>query len=420
MRRLRLTAWLLLALPALALPARAEEKFYLKDGDRVVFYGDSITEQRLYTTFTETYVVTRFPDRDITFVHSGWGGDRVGGGGGGPIDLRLRRDVLAYRPTVVTVMLGMNDASYRAFDKKIFDTYADGYKHLVDYVTARDPGVRMTLIQPSPYDDVTRKPNFEGGYNAVLTRYGDFVKDLAHEKHLDVADLNTSVVKATEKAYASDPKNAERLNQDRVHPGEGGQLLMAAALLNAWNATAIVTEVSIKAGTEPTSKAEHTKISDLRAEKGRLSWTQHDDRLPFPLNLNDQVVALAVESSDVVKDLDRQPLKVEGLDKGNYTLKIDGKDVGTFSEQQLADGVNLATRPTPMVEQALGVHQLTLKHNNIHYTRWRNLQVPLERHVSTALVEAIADIDRLEAEVVKEQREEARPVDRKYILEPKS
>src|SRR3954470_3170765 len=78
--------------------------FQLKDGDRVVFYGDSITDQRLYTTFTESFVITRFPSLNVTFTHSGWGGDRVGGGGGGPIDVRLTRDVFPYRPTVVTIM----------------------------------------------------------------------------------------------------------------------------------------------------------------------------------------------------------------------------------------------------------------------------------------------------------------------------
>ena len=30
------------------------EDFALKNGDRVVFYGDSITDQRLYTVITET------------------------------------------------------------------------------------------------------------------------------------------------------------------------------------------------------------------------------------------------------------------------------------------------------------------------------------------------------------------------------
>src|SRR5437870_10100803 len=104
------------ALVAAGCAAAAQDGFALHDGDRVVFYGDSITDQRLYTTFTETYVVTRFPKMKVDFVHSGWGGDRVGGGGGGPVDVRLERDVFAYKPTVMTIMLGMNDGSYRAFD----------------------------------------------------------------------------------------------------------------------------------------------------------------------------------------------------------------------------------------------------------------------------------------------------------------
>ena len=58
--RLRFSAALCL-LACSAGAARAEGPFALRDGDRVVFYGDSITDQRLYTTFVETYVVTRFP-----------------------------------------------------------------------------------------------------------------------------------------------------------------------------------------------------------------------------------------------------------------------------------------------------------------------------------------------------------------------
>ena len=56
---MRAMRWPALDAVGLGPSARADEPFALRDGDRVVFYGDSITDQRLYTTFVETYVVTR-------------------------------------------------------------------------------------------------------------------------------------------------------------------------------------------------------------------------------------------------------------------------------------------------------------------------------------------------------------------------
>src|SRR5260370_16003971 len=125
----------------------------------------------------------------------------------------------------MTIMLGMNDGSYRAFDAAIFNTYATGYQHILDTVKSALPGIRITLIQPSPFDDVTRPPQFEGGYNAVPVRYGQFVKELADQRGLGVADLNTPVVAALEKAKATDADVAKQIVPDPVHPGPGGHLL---------------------------------------------------------------------------------------------------------------------------------------------------------------------------------------------------
>ena len=358
-----------------ALQARAES-FALKDGDRVVFYGDSITDQRLYTTFTETYVVTRFPKLDASFVHSGWGGDRVTGGGGGPIDLRLQRDVFAYKPAVMTIMLGMNDGSYRAFDETIFDTYAKGYKHIIDSVKEALPGIRITVIQPSPFDDVTQPPRFEGGYNAVLVRYSQFVKELAEREKLSVADLNSPVVAALEKAKATDAEMAKKIIPDRVHPGPGGHLLMAAELLKSWHAPALVSAVEIDARSKKVADAKKTGVSELKAGD-EISWTQFDEALPMPVDLNDPIIALAVKSSDFLQALNQQTLKVTGLRAANFELKIDGGEQSSFTREQLAEGINLATLPTPMAKQAAEVHKLTLQHNNIHFQRWRQIQVPL-------------------------------------------
>ncbi|MBT3200791.1 MAG: hypothetical protein HN350_12845, partial [Phycisphaerales bacterium] len=49
--------------------------FFIKDNDRVVFLGDSITQQRLYTTYIEAYALTRFPEYKLTFRNTGWNRD---------------------------------------------------------------------------------------------------------------------------------------------------------------------------------------------------------------------------------------------------------------------------------------------------------------------------------------------------------
>ncbi len=391
--------------------------FYLRDGDRVVFYGDSITDQRLYTTFVESYVITRFPHLKVSFVHSGWGGDRVTGGGGGPIDIRLRRDVIAYQPTVMTIMLGMNDASYRAYDAAIFNTYAAGYQRILETVKGAVPGIRVTLIQPSPFDDITRAPQFEGGYNAVLVRYGQFVKEVGQREGLLVADLNTPLLAALEKAKAADPLTAQKIVPDRVHPAASGHLLMAEALLKAWSAPATVSLVEIDAARKRVARAENTHVSGLEVESG-LEWTQADDALPMPINMNDAVLALALRSSDFVQALDQELLKVSGLTAERYALKIDGQQVGDFTKQQLQEGVNLALLPTPMEKQAMAVHDLTLKHNNLHFARWRQVQVPFQDESLPHVAAVLDDLDKLEAEVVERQRAIAQPAPHDYELQP--
>ena len=423
MRNARLLAFLLCLAPGMA---RAESKFYLEDGDRVVFHGDSITEQRLYSTYVETYVVTRFPERNVTFVNSGWNFDRVTGGdrGGGPIDLRLRRDVFAHKPTVVTIMLGMNDAGYRPFDPKAFQAFAKGYEHIVEAVKSELPDIRLTLIRPSPFDDVTRKPNVPGGgYNAVLVRYGAFIKELAEKSGVDVADLNTLVVAALEKAAEVDPTNARKLIPDRIHPGPGGALLLAGVLLKTWNAPATVTRVELEIGRDgvKTSRQENTKVTLATARKGGVvSWMQDDAALPFPVDLNDPTVALAAKVSDFLLALDQEVLKVAGLDRPEYTLAIDDEEVGMFTKAQLAEGVNLAGLDTPMARQAAKVHKLTIKHHDVHHVRWRQVEVPWQDEKAPHLNAALKGLDALEADVVAEQRATAQPVPHRYELRPKS
>ena len=410
-----------LALLVFSLSSFAADSFYLKNGDRVVFYGDSITDQRLYTVITEAYVTTRYPTLDVSFVHSGWGGDKVSGGGGGPVDVRLSRDVLAYKPTVMTIMLGMNDGLYRAETEATDRAFFDGYRHIVDTVKSSDPAIRITAIQPSPYDDVTRPPLFPGGYNEVLTSFSKWIANYAGQASLNVADLNTPVVAMLRRANELDAVEAPKIIQDRVHPGFAGHLTMAEALLKSWNARPVVSAVSIDAGGSPRVKsADHAEVSGL-SQSGALSWNETEDALPLPFAAWQEgggaaPLGLVLRSSDIAQTLNSEELKVSGLKRGIYSLMIDGIIVGTFNNGELANGVNLGLLNTPMAKQAKEVYDLTVYHCNVHNDRWRNVQVPLASYNLPAVQSAIQAADALEQSIIQKRREIAKPKQRRYEL----
>jgi hypothetical protein len=198
---------------------------------------------------------------------------------------------------------------------------------------------------------------------------------------------------------------------------------MAAELLKAWQAPALVSAVEIDAGSGKVTDARRTKVSELKAG-AELSWTQLDEALPMPVDMNDSVIALAVKSSDFIQALNQQTLKVTGLSAASYSLKIDGNEVGSFAKEQLAEGINLATRSTPMARQAADVHKLTLQHNNTHFQRWRQIQVTYAAEGKSAKMQQaakdlMAALDDEEAEQVKQQRAVAQPKPRQFQLAPK-
>jgi hypothetical protein len=280
--------------------------------------------------------------------------------------------------------------------------------------------VRITEIEPSPYDDVTRAPLFEGGYNAVLVQYGGYLKELAKSENLTVADLNTDVVAALQKANVTDPVNAQKIIPDRVHPGAAGHLLMAEALLKAWGAPAVVSEVEIDAAAGTATQSAGAEVTAVQTKAKGVTWTQTDAALPMPVDWNDPLIKLATGSSDFVDALDREPLRVKGLAPGTYALSIDGLAVGSFSAEQLSGGINLATLQTPMLTQALDVAKLTVNHNNVHFARWRTLQVPLEKFNLGSLPAAMTSLDAVEDEVVTLQHAAAQPKPHHYEVGPLS
>jgi lysophospholipase L1-like esterase len=399
-------------------PVSAQENFYLKYGDRLVFYGDSITEQRLYTNFIESYVVTRFPKLKVKFINKGWSGDKISGGGGGTLQARLTRDVLPYHPDVMVVLLGMNDANFRSFDQENLERFIGGYDNLIGTVKKIFPVTRMTLAHPTAYDDFTTNASNDVGYNDVLLRFGQSVKSLAESKQLDYVDFNAPMAKVLMSAARVDPALARGIIPDRIHPSAAGHWVMAAELLKNWNAPALVSAVEINAEAQAVSLTKNTEVTELERKGNQISWNQLDQALPAPIALDDKILALALKVSDMTESLNKQTLRVINLTEPNYTLKIDGEIVGRFSNESFSNGINLATILTPMMRQAYLVHELTNKHIDLQFTRWRQIQMPFEKSLTLRALKVLTKLDKLEGDVVRQQWEMAQPKLRRYELIP--
>ena len=318
----------------LPLPCRAQDPgaFFLHDGDTVVFYGDSITEQQSYGRDIETYVLTRYPDYHVKFVNSGWTSDLVSGGKGGSAETRIRRDVLPYHPTVVTILLGMNDGDYTRFNQSNYEAYSDGLALLVERLTREIPGVRLTLLSPTFYDENAPGSRHFHGYNSVLLRFRDFVKTLGGKRNILAVDLNAPMAEATLAGRRHDPRFT--LVPDGIHPNEAGQAIIAASILKAWRAQAEVTEVLL----DPAAPTPAT--------------------LPLPWPLPDKA-APAFLVSPLPGALDTFHIRASGLKSDGYDLLVDGKFAGTVSRQELTSGADLMRLPNlPQNHQADQVRDL--------------------------------------------------------------
>ena len=353
--------------------------FALKAGDRVVFYGDSITEQQLYTVYVEAFVRTRYPGLTVRFFNRGVGGDSSWGGYMGAPDERVKRDVEPLKPTVIGIMLGMNDGCYYPYDPKTFNTMREWYGKLLGLMHRAAPGARLALIRTSPWDDVAHVHEAWDpkswhpwkGYNDVLVSYGKVVQDAAVAEKATYVDFNQPVLDVLKASEAANPEIAAQLIPDSIHPSAAVHLVMAGELLKAWCASPVVSEVRLDATAKKVVAALNSKVESFDG----LKWIQLDGALPFALDPDNPDVRLVLSHCDFAEALNREMLQIDGLAPGTYELRVDGHGVAKFTGDQLAHGVNLAGYDTPMRRQALEVLDLVACRSDIALKGWRIVDV---------------------------------------------
>lgn len=331
-----------------AIPVSAEPTLTPKTNDLWVMAGDSITAQRLHTNYIEAFYRTRYPYLNLQFRNSGIGGNRTGN-----VLQRFDYDVAAWKPTIVSIELGMNDVS--AGDDPA--GYIKGMSELLGRI--REIKAQPVFISSSPVNDGSLPGNWKSDRCRRIDPYTNALKKLADEEGVVFADQYHPLLELwgrnmpPEDAAASKPatlpngKPAPRkgstgrieLHGDAVHTGAVGQYTMAATILSALNVDREVSSATLKAdGTVVDARS--CKISDAVNKDGRLSFTRLDDRGPWPI---DPKAKAAVELLPSIADLSRYMLTVADLPAGKYIVTIDGKPAGTLTEKELAAGWNLST-----------------------------------------------------------------------------
>jgi lysophospholipase L1-like esterase len=357
-----LVATLILLSTAYGTAAEPAENFFFKKGDRIVFLGDSITEQYQYSTYIELYLTTRFPKWDLTFLNAGISGDTAAGGA-----KRFAEHVLAEKPTAVTIDFGMNDGGYGGFNRGASNSYAKNTATMLEM--AKKAGVRVALISPNAVDCRPR-PNLTL-YLETQKHFYAPLKDLGTRYEMPFVDQYAVTRAALEKMQAEDPQHKKiKPFPDGVHTSPEGGLLMAHTILTGLHAPTLVSDLQIDAAAGM-ANPKACQIDKLQSSTSAVQFDRTDDALPLPLLKNWLPILPYVND---LKDLNWYGLNVTGLASGKYLLLIDGKEMATYTADQLAQGVNLASLTSgPILDQGQKVLSAINAKNAIVHQRFRGV-----------------------------------------------
>ena len=352
-----------------------------KEGEKVVFLGNSITDGGHYHSFIWLYYMTRFPNRDLRIMNAGIGGNTA-------LDMykRLDADVFSKNPTTLVVTFGMNDSGYFEYngddgtsfgEKKYRETY-ENFKLMEERLKGLS-GTKIVMMGSSPYDETAKIEDNTAlrGKNDVMQRIVAFQKKSAEENNWKFLDLNAPMIAINRKFQASDP-GFTICGLDRIHPENDGHMVMAYLFLREQGLDAnAVADFEVNASKKSVARSENCEISNVRGNRGTLSFDYLAYSLPYPLDTVPRGWNAKKSQADAIKyipfmeEMNREIIKVTDLEKGDYKMFIDGEEIGVWSSGDLSKGVNLAAETkTPQYQQALSIMHL----NEVRWEIERNFR----------------------------------------------
>jgi lysophospholipase L1-like esterase len=346
-----------------AKPSRSD--FFIRDGDRVVFYGDSITDNEWYPTLVESFVLTRYPGWRNRFTNRGVSGDNSGS------IARFERDVIAQRPDVVTYNMGFNDGGYWGLRSEQLEKWLANIEQSVALARAENPKVRLALASPIPNEpSVSADPRWVSRevYPYTMLAFGGEEERLARRLGVPFVDLGMLYGQSMGLGKVAAGATFQ-LSRDGVHPQREGQTLIAFHLLRGLGATPLVAAVNIDAAKAKVTDAQRCTVKEVTVRDGSVSFRRLCEALPYPTPAEARPFAFLVRLDD---RLNADLLTVRGLTALAYTLYVDDQKIAVVAAAELAEGLNLSRYPTtPFYVQALAVMDAVRKKQVAETAYWR-------------------------------------------------
>jgi len=206
----------------------------LRDGQTVVFIGDSITDcgRRAanaplgdgYVSMVVALVTGACPDRRIRFINEGIGGDVSTG-----LRDRWTDDVLIHQPDWVSVLIGINDL-HRTLRASPEAVGPDAYRAACENClrrTTENTSAKIILMEPFYMTRETDPASWRGQVLAALEVYRAAVADLAEK----FGAIHVRLHEMFQEVLRHHP--ADVVCPEPVHPNHAGHLMIARAWLQA-------------------------------------------------------------------------------------------------------------------------------------------------------------------------------------------
>jgi lysophospholipase L1-like esterase len=232
-----------------AQPAPSIKPFEFRDGDRIVWLGNTLVEREQRYGHWETALLTAYPEKNLTVRNLGWSGDTVFGearAGFDNADKGLERLVsltLELKPTVIFISYGTNEAFEGS---KGIAKFEKGMDRLLDALKPAD--ARIVLFTPLPFQRTKQTPDVKER-NQTIAEYADAIRGIATKRHLYLADcardigtpLSRLQLESTSSMSHTDAPEQLAVTLNGMHLTDMGYFLTRGGFLKSLGATAVST-----------------------------------------------------------------------------------------------------------------------------------------------------------------------------------